>query len=118
MQIDADVDESRSVLRYMRRCCLCFVCSCCCDGDKDVVRDNTRAKRVKECARAPAGALPAAVGRLCIQFALSLGNPAALAAAERVRNGPEVGVDGSVAWPRFCMQDHVRAQCEKGKSPN
>ena len=49
-QIDADVDESRSVLRYMRRCCLCFVCSCCCDGDKDVVRDNTRAKRVKECA--------------------------------------------------------------------
>ena len=48
MQIDTDVDESKSILSYMRRCCLCFLCSCCCDGDKDVVRDNTRKKRVKE----------------------------------------------------------------------
>ena len=49
-QIDADVDESKSVLSYMRRCCLCFVCSCCCDGDRDVVRDRTRKLRVKACA--------------------------------------------------------------------
>ena len=48
VQIDTDVDESKSILSYMRRCCLCFVCSCCCDGDKDVARDNARKKRVKE----------------------------------------------------------------------
>ena len=47
-QIDTDVDESKSILSYMRRCCLCFMCACCCDGDKDVARDNTRKKRVKE----------------------------------------------------------------------
>ncbi|CAL8467459.1 g6997 [Coccomyxa elongata] len=46
-EIDQDVDESKSVLSYMRRCCLCFLCSCCCDGDRDVVRDNTRKQRVK-----------------------------------------------------------------------
>ena len=48
LQIDTDVDESKSILSYMRRCCLCFLCACCCDGDKDVARDNTRKKRVKE----------------------------------------------------------------------
>ncbi|EIE24462.1 hypothetical protein COCSUDRAFT_65368 [Coccomyxa subellipsoidea C-169] len=46
-EIDQDVDESKSVLSYMRRCCMCFLCSCCCDGDRDVVRDNTRKQRVK-----------------------------------------------------------------------
>ena len=53
VQIDADVDESKSVLSYMRRCCLCFMCSCCCDGDRDVVRDRTRGARVKACAWLP-----------------------------------------------------------------
>ena len=48
MQIDTDVDESKSILSYMRRCCLCFLCSCCCDGDKDVARDNARKTRIKE----------------------------------------------------------------------
>ncbi|CAL5222338.1 g4687 [Coccomyxa viridis] len=50
--IDTDVDESKSILSYMRRCCLCFLCSCCCDGDKDVARDNARKTRIKEANKA------------------------------------------------------------------
>ncbi|CAK0787334.1 hypothetical protein CVIRNUC_010552 [Coccomyxa viridis] len=50
--IDTDVDESKSILSYMRRCCLCFLCACCCDGDKDVARDSTRKKRVKDANKA------------------------------------------------------------------
>ena len=46
-QIDADVEESRSIVRYMRRCCLFFLCSCCCECDPDADRDAQRAARVK-----------------------------------------------------------------------
>jgi hypothetical protein len=45
--IDTDVKEAKGILRYMRRCCLCFLCSCCCDCDPDAERDNQRRKRVK-----------------------------------------------------------------------
>jgi hypothetical protein len=48
-QIDTDVKEAKGILRYMRRCCLCFLCSCCCDCDPDAERDNQRRKRVKAC---------------------------------------------------------------------
>ncbi|KAK9813086.1 hypothetical protein WJX72_008754 [[Myrmecia] bisecta] len=46
-EIDVDVDEGKSILRYMRRCCLFFLCSCCCDCDSDKMRDATRKDRVK-----------------------------------------------------------------------
>eukprot|EP00884_Botryococcus_braunii_P004916 jgi/Botrbrau1/14425/Bobra.0014s0072.1 len=46
-QIDADVQESKSLISYMRRCCCCFLFSCCCDCDDDAARDATRKQRVK-----------------------------------------------------------------------
>ena len=46
-QIDADVEESKSILRYMRRCCLFFLCASCCDCDGNKLRDETRKSRVK-----------------------------------------------------------------------
>ena len=78
MQIDTDVDESKSILSYMRRCCLCFLCSCCCDGDKDVVRDNARKKRVKEYAPTNAPA--------CKQLQCSRHNPICYSRHHRIRN--------------------------------
>lgn len=45
--IDDDVKEAKSLLKYMRRCCLCFLFACCCDCDPHVERDNQRGKRVK-----------------------------------------------------------------------
>lgn len=47
LQIDADVEESRTVVKYMRRCCLFFLCSCCCECDPDAERDRMRRARVK-----------------------------------------------------------------------
>lgn len=49
VQIDTDVKEAKGILRYMRRCCLCFLCSCCCECDPDAERDNQRRQRVKAC---------------------------------------------------------------------
>lgn len=46
-QIDADVEESRSIVKYMRRCCLFFLCSCCCECDPDAERDALRKARVR-----------------------------------------------------------------------
>lgn len=46
-QIDADVEESRSIVKYMRRCCLFFLCSCCCECDADAERDAMRKARVR-----------------------------------------------------------------------
>ena len=46
-QIDADVEESRSIVKYMRRCCLFFLCSCCCECDPDAERDALRHARVR-----------------------------------------------------------------------
>lgn len=52
------MEESRSIVRYMRRCCLFFLCSCCCECDPDANRDAQRAARVKvrKAARATAAA--------------------------------------------------------------
>lgn len=48
-QIDADVKEAKGILAYMRRCCLCFLFSCCCDCDPSKQADATRAERVQMC---------------------------------------------------------------------
>ena len=46
-QIDADVKEAKGILAYMRRCCLCFLFSCCCDCDPSKKADETRQQRVE-----------------------------------------------------------------------
>ena len=46
VQIDADVKEAKGILAYMRRCCLCFLFSCCCDCDPSKKADETRQQRV------------------------------------------------------------------------
>lgn len=48
LQIDADVVEAKGILKYMRRCCLFFLCSCCCECDPNAQRDETRKARVKQ----------------------------------------------------------------------
>ncbi len=48
LQIDADVDEAKGILKYMRRCCIFFLCSCCCECDPNAERDKTRRTRVKQ----------------------------------------------------------------------
>lgn len=48
LQIDADVIEAKGILKYMRRCCLLFLCSCCCECDPNAQRDATRKARVKQ----------------------------------------------------------------------
>lgn len=45
--IDKDVKEAKSLIKYMKRCFLCFLCSCCCDCDGDAERDSHRRQRVK-----------------------------------------------------------------------
>eukprot|EP00891_Asterochloris_glomerata_P001913 jgi/Astpho2/1913/fgenesh1_pg.00038_%23_58_t len=47
-EIDADVDEAKGILKYMRRCCIFFLCSCCCECDPNAERDKTRRTRVKQ----------------------------------------------------------------------
>ncbi|KAL0035899.1 hypothetical protein WJX77_007037 [Trebouxia sp. C0004] len=47
-EIDADVVEAKGILKYMRRCCLFFLCSCCCECDPNAQRDETRKARVKQ----------------------------------------------------------------------
>ncbi|KAK9791404.1 hypothetical protein WJX73_007237 [Symbiochloris irregularis] len=47
-EIDADVAEAKGILKYMRRCCLCFLCASCgldCDPSKQA--DATRKQRVE-----------------------------------------------------------------------
>ena len=47
LQIQADVREAMGVLKYMRRCCLCFLCSCCCSCDPLQGQQESRRVRVK-----------------------------------------------------------------------
>lgn len=47
-EIDADVVEAKGILKYMRRCCIFFLCSCCCECDPNAQRDATRKARVKQ----------------------------------------------------------------------
>lgn len=47
VDIDTDVKEAKTLIKYMKRCCLCFLCSCCCDCDPNAERDKHRRKRVK-----------------------------------------------------------------------
>lgn len=47
-EIDADMVEAKGILKYMRRCCLFFLCSCCCECDPNAQRDETRKARVKQ----------------------------------------------------------------------
>lgn len=45
--LEEEVDEGKSLIKYMGRCCLFQVlCCCCCDPDVD--RDRTRKKRLQQ----------------------------------------------------------------------
>lgn len=49
MQIQEDVKEASSILRFMRRfCCFAMATSCCGCADPDAARDATRRQRVQQ----------------------------------------------------------------------
>lgn len=49
MQIQEDVKEASSILRFMRRfCCFAMATSCCGCADPDAARDAARRQRVQQ----------------------------------------------------------------------
>lgn len=49
VQMESEVEEAASLIRFMRKCCLFQVlCCCCCDSNADIKRDGTRKRRLKD----------------------------------------------------------------------
>ena len=49
MQMEHEVEEAASLIRFMRKCCLFQVLCCCCsDSSADMKRDRTRKRRLKD----------------------------------------------------------------------
>jgi len=47
IQMEEEVEEAESLIKFMQKCCL-FQVLCCCCTDKDVKRDRSRKKRLNE----------------------------------------------------------------------